>query len=132
MHSILRLGCIPAGMELFAAADEDPWSLIESIINECDYYILIMANRYGSIWNGEISYTEKEFLYAVEKKIPILPFLIAEDEGAKEENESENSKKNLKRFRENVKQYRNCSFWKDPAELAIEVTYALIDEIKKR
>ena len=28
IHALLELDCIPAGMELFPAADEDAWSLI--------------------------------------------------------------------------------------------------------
>lgn len=48
MHALLELDCIPAGMELFPAANEDQWSLIKKVIKECDYYIVISAGRYGS------------------------------------------------------------------------------------
>jgi hypothetical protein len=34
-------------MELFPAADEDQWSLIIGVIDECDYYLLILGGRYG-------------------------------------------------------------------------------------
>ena len=34
MHALLELDCIPAGMELFPATDEDAWSLIKEIIDE--------------------------------------------------------------------------------------------------
>lgn len=41
-----------------------------------DYYLLIVAGKYGSIDPEEnISYTEKEYRYAVAKKMPILAFL---------------------------------------------------------
>ena len=36
MRALLALDCMPAGMELFAAPDEDQWSLIKKIIDECD------------------------------------------------------------------------------------------------
>ena len=45
MQALLELDCIPSGMELFPAADEDQWSLIKRVIDECDYYIVIIAGK---------------------------------------------------------------------------------------
>jgi Domain of unknown function (DUF4062) len=63
---ILSMGHIPVGMELFEAGNEDQWSYIKNRILEVDYYLLIMAERYGSIGPGGISYTEMEYRYAIE------------------------------------------------------------------
>ena len=52
IHAHLGVDCIPAGMELFPATDEDAWSLIKEIIDNCDYYILIVAGKYGSTNRG--------------------------------------------------------------------------------
>lgn len=41
IQALLELDCIPIGMELFPATDDDQWTLIKELINECDYYILI-------------------------------------------------------------------------------------------
>jgi len=65
IHALLELDCIPAGMELFPATDEDAWSLIEEVIDGCDYYILIVAGLYGSTDSKGISFTELEYDYAV-------------------------------------------------------------------
>ena len=77
-HAILKDGNIPVGMEYFNAADESQWRIIQNAIDCSDFYVLIIANRYGSIIeNGVdkgISYTQKEFRYAKQKKIPILAF----------------------------------------------------------
>ena len=75
MHALLELDCIPSGMELFPAADEDQWSLIKGVIDECDYYILILGGRYGSISPDGVGYTEMEYQYALEKGKPIIAFL---------------------------------------------------------
>jgi hypothetical protein len=49
MQALLLLDAIPAGMELFPAANEDQWTLIKKvIIDDCDYDIVIVAGRYGS------------------------------------------------------------------------------------
>ena len=33
MQALLELDCIPSGMELFPAANEDQWSLIKKVMN---------------------------------------------------------------------------------------------------
>jgi len=60
-----RVGLHPAGMELFPASDETKWSLITRVIDDCDYYIVIIGGRYGSVDETGISYTEREYDYAV-------------------------------------------------------------------
>lgn len=75
MQALLELDCIPAGMELFPAANEDQWTLIKKVIDDCDYYIVVIAGRYGSIGLDGISYTEMEYRYAIERKKPIIAFL---------------------------------------------------------
>ena len=75
MHALLELDCIPAGMELFPAANDDQWTVIKEVIDECDYYIVIVAGKYGSVGRDGISYTEKEYRYAIETNKPVLVFL---------------------------------------------------------
>lgn len=75
MRALLELDCIPSGMELFPAANEDQWSLIRRVIDECDYYVLIVGGRYGSIGPDGIGYTEKEYRYALSIDKPTIAFL---------------------------------------------------------
>jgi hypothetical protein len=76
IRALLEMDCIPAGMELFPAIDEEQFEFIKKVIDDCDYYIIIVAARYGSSISPEgISYTEKEYDYAVSRKIPVLAFL---------------------------------------------------------
>ena len=56
-QALLELSCFPAGMELFPASDEAQWGLIERAIDQCDYYVLIVAGRYGSMTADGISFT---------------------------------------------------------------------------
>ena len=74
MQALLELDCIPAGMELFPASSEDQWSLIKRVIDDCDYYILIIGGRYGSVGPEGISYTQMEFEYALKTGKPIISF----------------------------------------------------------
>jgi hypothetical protein len=74
-ETLLSAGFFPAGMEYFSQWNDDTWALIEKIIDSCDYYLLIIGGRYGSLYNNEISYTEKEYNHALEIKIPCVVFL---------------------------------------------------------
>ena len=75
MQALLELDCIPVGMELFPAADDDQWTLIKRLIDDCDYYIVIIGGRYGSLNDKGISYTQMEYEYTLTKEIPIIGFL---------------------------------------------------------
>lgn len=77
-ETVIRSGDIPVGMEAFPAADDEQFEFIKTIIDSCDYYVLIIAGRYGSQSDDGMSYTEKEFRYAVEKGIPVLFFMHAD------------------------------------------------------
>ncbi|HTW67536.1 MAG TPA: DUF4062 domain-containing protein [Bryobacteraceae bacterium] len=75
MQALLSLDCIPTGMELFPAADDDSWELIKRFIAGCDYYVVIVGGRYGSVGPDGKSYTEMEYDYAVDAGLPVLAFL---------------------------------------------------------
>ena len=74
-QAVLETSCFPSGMELFPASDDTQWELIKRVIEESDYYVVIVAGRYGSLGGEGISYTEMEYDYAIEKGIPVLGFV---------------------------------------------------------
>lgn len=80
LRQLLDLDCIPAGMELFPSTDDDQWTFIQQVIDESDYYIVIVGAKYGSVAEDGLSYTEKEFDYAVSKGIPVLGFVHGKPE----------------------------------------------------
>jgi len=75
IQALLEMDCLPAGMEMFPAANEDQWSLIRKVIDQSDFYVVIVGGRYGSTTAEGISYTEMEYDYAVESGKPILGFV---------------------------------------------------------
>ena len=75
MQALLELDCMPAGMELFPAADDDQWTLIKRVIDDCDYYIVIIGGRYGSVGQDNKSYTQMEYEYAVSCGKPVIAFI---------------------------------------------------------
>lgn len=76
MNCLLDNDCIPVGMEQFPAMPMSQWDYIKRLIDESDYYLLIVAGKYGSIDRETgMGYTEKEFRYTLEKEIPVIAFL---------------------------------------------------------
>ena len=63
-QAILDLDHIPSGMEAFPAIDMEQFEYIKKVIDECDYYLLIVGARYGSTDEEGVSFTEREFDYA--------------------------------------------------------------------
>ena len=131
MHALLELDCIPSGMELFPAANETQWSLIQRVIDDCDYYILIVGGRYGSIGSEGFSYTEMEYRYALSINKPTIAFLH-KDPGSIPANKSEDSpegKQKLRLFRDLIQQ-KLCKLWSNPSELGSVVSRSLVRLIK--
>src|SRR3954452_20051303 len=73
--ALLQMDCIPSGMELFPAADEEQFEFIKKVIDDCDYYLLIIGGRYGSTTPEGVSYTEKEYEYAISKGLKVIGLL---------------------------------------------------------
>lgn len=131
MHALLELDCLPAGMELFPAANDTQWNLIKKVIDDSDYYILILAGRYGSIGPDGFSYTEMEYRYALDIGKPVIAFLH-KDAGkiSSEKSEStDDGKLKLNAFRALVEK-RLCKHWSSAAELGSVVSRSLIQLIK--
>ena len=128
-QAILEAGCFPSGMELFPASDDTQWELIKRIIEESDYYLVIVAGRYGSVGPQEISFTEMEYDYAVEKGIPILGFVrdrIGDVTFDKTE-KTEKGRKKLEAFRRKVMS-RTCRKYSTASELGMAVMKSLMAE----
>lgn len=132
MQKLLEMDCIPAGMELFPAADDDAWTLIQNVIDECDYYILILAGRYGSTDDSGMGFAEKEYRYAVEKGKPVVAFLHSSPGKLVADNceKTEKGRKRLEAFRELARK-KICRFWSNADELAAVVTVAMVHSMSR-
>jgi hypothetical protein len=131
MQALLELDCMPSGMELFPATNDDQWSLIKQVIDDSDYYIVVLAGRYGSISPSGLSYTEMEYRYALETGKPIIGFVhgSVEEIPAKYSESNSEGKEKLLAFRELV-QKKLCKFWNGPADLGSQVSRSLMKLIK--
>jgi hypothetical protein len=133
--AILSMYHFPVGMEMFGALDEDQWEVIKRDIDASDYYVLIIGKMFGSEVPKEgISYTQKEYRYAVKQGIPVLAFLM-KDEADVAKTYQETDKKRiekLKAFRKEVETGRTVSYWSNPDELAGQVIASLARQIVRK
>ena len=124
LQVLLKADCIPAGMENFVATDDEQFNVIKNVIDLCDYYILILGRRYGSI-NARtgISYTEMEYNYAIERGIPVLVFSIDDSAEIDPEKIEKDPIKNgkLAEFKKRAMNNRLASVWQDMSDLIAKV-----------
>ena len=126
IKACLNMGHIPVGMEMFNAADEEQWAVITRTIDQCDYYVVIVAHRYGSTTPEGISFTEKEYDYAVAQGVRVLGFVI--EDGASWPNDRidkhQAAVEALRGFKSKVKQ-KVVRFWRDKSELQAHFAMSL-------
>jgi hypothetical protein len=134
MQALLALDCIPTGMELFPAADDDSWTHIHRFIAQCDYYVVIVGGRYGSTGPSGKSYTEMEYDYAVAAGLPVLAFLH-KDPGTIPANKTEASdegKAALAAFRKKIGDARHVNYWESSDGLAAKVAYGMVSLMRNK
>ena len=121
---LLDNNCIPVGMEQFPASNMKQMDYIAKMLDDCDYYILILAGRYGSIDAEDgIGFTEKEYNYAKGKGIPIMSFVVDDmgklPNGVCEQDDA--GKKRLNAFREKVCSDKMVKFYSNVDDLRVKV-----------
>lgn len=133
LKSVLKMGHIPVGMEYSVAANDEQFNYIKGLLDETDYYIIIIGNRYGTQDDNGISYTEKEFDYAVEKKIPVIACIHSKPDSlpVSKSDIKPDAIQKLNEFRNKVMDHRLVSYfsWENPSELSAEVVTALFNAI---
>ena len=131
MHTLLKMNCIPLGMEYFPSSGEQQWEIIKRCIDSCDYYLVIIGGRYGSINKDGIggseykglSYTEMEYMYAAKKEKTIITCVHTNPE-SRLEWKSSTHKRKLAAFKRNVLS-RMAVSWSNSDDLCTNITTSL-------
>lgn len=127
IQCLLDNDCIPVGMEQFPASEMSQMDYIKKMLDDCDYYVLISAGRYGSVDSDGIGFTEKEYDYAVSKSIPVMSILHSNIENlpSKDCEETDAGKAKLKAFREKISSGRLVDFYTDIGSLKYKISTAI-------
>lgn len=124
ISTLLESDAFPAGMELFPATDHDSWTLIQQVIDDSDYYVLVVGGKYGSLDEVEdVSFTEKEYDYALAAGKPVLAFLHGDPERltVEKSEKSEEMQERLQKFRDKVQRSKHVKYWSSSEQLQGQV-----------
>lgn len=128
IQTILRKGYYPAGMEWFPGIDEEQFEYIKQIIDDSDYYVILLGGLYGTISPDGMSYTEKEFDYALKRGKKIISMVQKNPKNVEVDDEK---KIKYVQFHKKVIDNRLVSFWSNQAELTSKFATSLEDTIKR-
>lgn len=124
---LLEMGYIPVGMEQFPASNMSQMEYIKMMLDDCDYYILILAGKYGSTDSDGVGFTEKEYDYAIKKGIPVMSFII-KDPGTLQSQKcevSDEGRAKLTAFRNKVCNQKLVKSYTDISSLQTAVVISL-------
>lgn len=126
--TIISMGDFPVQMESFPATDERQMEYIAPLIEGCDYYVLIIGGRYGSIDPGTgLSFTHMEFRHAVSCGIPVIVLTHGNpaDITSGKTEDKDVGKRKLREFIAEAQADRIRKQWISKGDLQLAVTLAL-------
>ncbi|HET8774397.1 MAG TPA: DUF4062 domain-containing protein, partial [Thermoanaerobaculia bacterium] len=131
LDAILKDGHLPAGMELFPALDATAWDVIKRVVDDSDYYVVVVGGMYGSTDRDGVSYTEREYEYARSRGIPVLAFLHRDPAAipAEKLEPRKGARKKLASFRRELEKRHTCSYWREAHDLRVDVPRSLTQQI---
>lgn len=139
VQAILETGHIPAGMELFAAGNEEQMQVIRRWIDQSDIFLLILGRRYGSIEpsTGK-SYIHLEYDYARALEKPFFALVLSDGfinskirTGESVDAVTERAAPDkFNAFRDQVTS-KLCKFVEDPKDIRFAIAQS-IGELEKR
>lgn len=127
MQCLLEMNCIPVGMEQFPASNMNQMDYIRMMLDDCDYYVLVLGGRYGSLDTDGTGFTEKEYDYAIKHGIPVMSFVV-DDIGKLPSAKCEITdlgRNKLKDFRTKVCSGKLVKFYSDIGSLKAAVAVSL-------
>ncbi|WP_122312779.1 DUF4062 domain-containing protein [Pseudomonas coronafaciens] len=125
--AVIDMGFIPSGMESFPATSMDQLRYIYKVIDDCDYYVLVIGARYGSLNEEGVSFTEKEYDYAVEQGKTVLAFIHSEPGNFPQRVADKNTElsEKLESFKAKASSGRIVKFWTSTDNLTLHTMTSL-------
>lgn len=127
LQSLLQHHYIPVGMELFPATNDSIPDFIKKVIDECDYYMVLIGEKKGSTGRDGKTFTRMEYDYAFSRKKPIIAFL--DDNPAS--SEARRNDPDLQDFEALLQSRHNPGRWKTESELIGKVHASLSHAIQE-
>ncbi|GMV94050.1 MAG: hypothetical protein AMXMBFR82_38280 [Candidatus Hydrogenedentota bacterium] len=124
----LSRNILPMMMENLPSSDVEAVQVSQEMVEQANVYIGVFAHRYGHVPDGyDVSITELEFDRALERKIPILVFIMHEKYRILPGTVESGAKSKLDSLKKRACDGRVCRTFKSPESLKAEVINALAD-----
>src|SRR5579862_5414472 len=147
-EAVLRAGAFPIAMEEFTATERNALQLCYDEVQNADVFIGIYAYRYGYApgrdstytissgetrsGDGETGITHLEYLWATERKLPMLLYIVSDNDEEGEELawpishiDEEPDKSRLKQFKKLILDKHVVGFFYSPDHLAAQIASTL-------
>lgn len=115
---LVKHQCIPMGIGLKPASQNNHWEIIRSMIDESDVVFLIVGDSYGELSPSGVSYVHMAYIYATTQGKPILPFCLKSAE------EMVNKSAHLKEFRKFLSSHK-VRYWTCMTDLRKQLLMAI-------
>ena len=127
MQCLLDNDCIPVGMEQFPASSMSQMDYIKKMLDDCDYYVLISAGRYGTPDSDGVGFTEKEYDYAIAKGIPVMSVLHTDIDSlpSRKCEKTDDGRAKLQAFRNKISSGKMVDYYSDIGTLKYSVANAI-------
>lgn len=120
MLPFMDLGLVPMSMDLHLEDSHSLMPVAQRLINDCDYFVILLGGRYGTLSPLGLSFPHREYIFAATKRKPVLALIhdqpLSLPEDAREPHrEGQVRRDDFARLLETkVPSYR----WRDERELA--------------
>ncbi|MDR1239338.1 MAG: DUF4062 domain-containing protein [Treponema sp.] len=125
---VMELGHIPVTVDCFDMSNGNDQLLIKKNLEECDYYLALIAHKLGP--QGAKSSLETECAWAVKKGVPVIALIIDEKarwKAAKKEQEPE-ARQKLEDFKKKLADHTHET-WLNASDLGQKAQSLLIQEM---
>jgi len=130
-NAILEDNNIPIGMEFFNSSSKNKIHVMEKLIQQSDYHIVILANRYGSLHTDGRSLTEVEYDYAKIMQVPSYGFIVNDNNWpANKSDKNVDDIEKLNQFKEKLNKDKIVRRW-DNADHLCSLIKSAINQGKK-
>ena len=133
MLPLLDLGMAPMSMDLHSAETNNLMPVVQRMIDDCDYFVILLGGRYGTLSPLGLSYTHREYIFAATKRKPIVTFIHDQPfslpaEAREDSREGQVRRDDFARLLEN----KTLAFrWRDERELSEQVAKVMPDVMRQ-
>tara|TARA_B100000614_G_scaffold174260_1_gene155632 strand:- start:23381 stop:24400 length:1020 start_codon:yes stop_codon:yes gene_type:complete len=75
MLPLLDLGLMPMGMDMHSGESHNLMPVVQRMIDDSDYFVILLGGRYGTLSPLGLSYTHREYIFAATKRKPVVSFI---------------------------------------------------------